>query len=138
MERSRLAIFSTVIMYFVAQAAAAQSSNETLGRESIVIQGAPTDDPNSNQTVATSFPFADAQSAESRDLWLALRVRQSVMTDKSLSTDAHNVQIIAINGTVTLKGLTQTAHEKSIVALKARKIAGKGHVVNDLDVASPK
>lgn len=39
-------------------------------------------------------------------------IRRVVMNDKSLSTYAHNVKIIAPNGKVTLKGTVHTEDEK--------------------------
>jgi osmotically-inducible protein OsmY len=57
------------------------------------------------------------------------------MADKSLSTYAHNVKIVAVNGAVTLNGVVKSAHEKSVIQAKARAVAGKGNVTNDLTIA---
>jgi osmotically-inducible protein OsmY len=42
------------------------------------------------------------------------------MADKSLSTEAKNVKIIAVNGVVTLRGPVSTLKEKSTIEAKAR------------------
>jgi hyperosmotically inducible periplasmic protein len=78
---------------------------------------------------------ADGQSNMASDVKLSQRIRKSVMADKNLSTYAHNVKIVSVNGAVTLNGVVKTAHEKSVVAMKAQAIAGKGNVTNDLTVA---
>jgi len=41
------------------------------------------------------------------------KIRKAVMDDKSLSTSAHNVKIIAQDGKVTLKGPVKTDEEKN-------------------------
>jgi hyperosmotically inducible periplasmic protein len=78
---------------------------------------------------------ADGQSNSSSDLKITQRIRKSVMADKSLSTYAHNVKIVSVNGAVTLNGVVKSAHEKSVIQAKARAVAGKGNVTNDLTVA---
>jgi hyperosmotically inducible periplasmic protein len=79
---------------------------------------------------------ADSQRNDAADLDLAKRIRRSVMDDKSLSTYGHNVKIVAVNGTVTLNGVVNTADEKASIGKKATSIAGEGHVVDQLKLAS--
>lgn len=57
------------------------------------------------------------------------------MKDKSLSTDAHNVKIVAQDGNVTLKGAVKTDAEKQAIEAKASQIAGEGKVSSELQVA---
>jgi hyperosmotically inducible protein len=78
---------------------------------------------------------ADAQTNRATDLDLTKRIRQSVMADKSLSTYAHNVKIVTINGSVTLNGVVRSQDEKGAIETKAVDIAGKGKVTNDLKIA---
>lgn len=78
---------------------------------------------------------ADKQSNNAADRELARKVRHSVYADKSLSGYAHNIKIIAQDGTVTLKGPVRTEDEKSSVEAKAKEIAGADKVVNQLTVA---
>ena len=47
---------------------------------------------------------ADQQKENAADRDLTKKIRQAVVGDKSLSTYAHNVKIVAQNGQVTLKG----------------------------------
>jgi hyperosmotically inducible protein len=90
-----------------------------------------TNQSDSSNTAASS----DTQSNAAGDLNLTSRIRKSVIADKSLSTYAHNVKIVAVNGNVTLNGVVRSDQEKSAVEMKAVAIAGKGNVVDDLKVA---
>jgi hyperosmotically inducible protein len=78
---------------------------------------------------------ADSQKNNASDLDLTKRIRKSVIADKSLSTYAHNVKIIAVNGNVTLNGVVRSDDEKNAIEMKAAAVAGKGNVVDDLKVA---
>jgi hyperosmotically inducible periplasmic protein len=78
---------------------------------------------------------ADAQKDNAGDRTITQRIRKSLVADKALSTYAHNVKIVAVNGTVTLNGVVRSEEEKSAVEAKAVSVAGQGHVVNDLKVA---
>jgi hyperosmotically inducible periplasmic protein len=79
-------------------------------------------------------PTADQQKETASDRKMTKQIRQSVVKDKSLSTAAHNVKIISVNGKVTLRGTVQSEEEKKMVADKAKAIAGAENVTNDLEV----
>ena len=64
------------------------------------------------------------------------KVRRAVVADKSLSTYAHNVKIIAQNGKVTLKGPVRSEEEKKAVEAKATEVAGDGNVTSELTIKS--
>lgn len=83
-------------------------------------------------------PTADQQKENSNDRQLAREIRHAIVKDKSLSTDAHNVKIIAQNGSVTLKGAVKSDDEKQAIESKATEIAGAGKVTNELQVAPSK
>ena len=74
---------------------------------------------------------ADRQKMNAADQDLTQRIRQSIMSDKSLSTYAHNIKIISQNGTVTLKGPVKSDDEKKIVLAKAVAVAGSADKVTD-------
>src|SRR5258705_6274153 len=69
-------------------------------------------------------PTADQQKENKGDRELARQVRQSLTKDKSLSTYAHNIKVIAQNGEVTLKGPVKSAEEKQAIEAKAAEVAG--------------
>ena len=77
---------------------------------------------------------ADRQSNAQSDLDLTAKIRRSIVDDKSLSTSAHNVKIIAQNGQVTLKGPVASEAEKNAIQQQASSIAGQPNVKNELDV----
>jgi hyperosmotically inducible periplasmic protein len=79
-------------------------------------------------------PTADQQKKNRPDRELARQIRWSIVQDKSLSTYAHNVKLIAQNGMVTLKGPVRSEEEKSAVEAKADDIAGKDKVTSELEV----
>jgi hyperosmotically inducible periplasmic protein len=76
------------------------------------------------------------QSESKADLDLTQRIRQAVVADDSLSTNAHNVKIITVNGVVTLRGPVKSAKEKANIGAKAQHIAGAKNVDNQLEIVS--
>lgn len=76
------------------------------------------------------------QSSNEADVELTRRIREAVVDDKSLSTSAHNIKIITINGIVTLRGPVASAQEKTKIAETAQKLAGTKQVENQLEVAA--
>lgn len=81
---------------------------------------------------------ADQQKENATDRDLTQKIRRALMQDKSLSTYAHNVKVVAQGGQVTLKGPVRSADEKTSVESKAVEVAGAGHVTNQLSVAPPR
>lgn len=83
---------------------------------------------------AKGEPTADQQSNSMSDVKLAAKIRRSLMRDKSLSTNGHNVKIIAQNGAVTLKGPVNNTEEKATVEHEAARVAGAHKVTSELSV----
>jgi hyperosmotically inducible periplasmic protein len=79
-------------------------------------------------------PTADQQKENQPDRELARQIRRSIVQDKSLSSYAHNVKIIAQNGMVTLKGPVRSDEEKTAVEGKAAEVAGADKVTSQLEV----
>jgi hyperosmotically inducible periplasmic protein len=77
---------------------------------------------------------ADQQKETPADRDLAKKIRQSIVSDKSLSTYAHNAKVIVRDGKVTLKGPVKSEDEKAALESKATALAGTGMVENDLTV----
>lgn len=77
---------------------------------------------------------AQSQSNAKGDRELLAAVRRSVVKDKSLSTTAHNVKIMAVNGVVTLRGPVKSDEEKAKVEALAKQVAGVTSVQNNLDI----
>jgi hyperosmotically inducible periplasmic protein len=83
-------------------------------------------------------PTAEQQKENSSDRQLTAQIRRAIVKDKSLSSTAHNIKIIAQNGAVTLKGPVKSEEEKQSIESKATEIAGSGKVNNELQVAPSK
>ena len=81
---------------------------------------------------------ADQQKENASDRELTQKIRRALMQDKTLSSYAHNVKVIAQGGQVTLKGPVRTEDEKRTVETKAAELAGAGHVINQMSVAPAK
>ncbi|HTS61320.1 MAG TPA: BON domain-containing protein [Candidatus Acidoferrales bacterium] len=83
-------------------------------------------------------PTADQAKNNPSDRETMQKIRKAVVEDKSLSTYAHNVKIIAQNGKVTLKGPVRSEEEKQSIEQKAADVAGAGNVVNEITVKPEK
>lgn len=81
---------------------------------------------------------ADQQKDNTNDRDLTQKIRRALMADKSLSSYAHNVKVVAQGGQVTLKGPVRSDAEKQSVEAKAVSVAGAGHVTNEISVAPAK
>jgi osmotically-inducible protein OsmY len=79
-------------------------------------------------------PTADQQKENRSDRDVTRDIRRSIVQDKSLSTYAHNIKIIAQNGMVTLKGPVRSEEEKSAIEAKAAEIVGKDKIMSQLEV----
>src|SRR5690349_13956463 len=80
----------------------------------------------------TKTPGDQGGSASDRDL--TARIRNAIVDDDDLSTNAHNVKIVTVDGVVTLRGPVKSASEKAAVASKAQHVAGVKRVDNQLEV----
>jgi hyperosmotically inducible periplasmic protein len=83
-------------------------------------------------------PTADQQKENTSDRQLTAQIRRAIVKDKSLSTDAHNIKVIAQGGSVTLKGAVKSDAEKQAIESKAAQIAGEGKVTSELQIAPQK
>ena len=78
-------------------------------------------------------PTSGDQSESEQDRKLSQQIRKAIVDDDSLSTSAHNVKIITIDGVVTLRGPVKNSEERTSIGAKAIKIAGAGKVKNQLE-----
>ena len=78
---------------------------------------------------------AGQQGETKQDREITQKIRRAIVTDKSLSTYAHNVKIITVGGIVTLKGPVRSEEEKKAVEEEAAEIAGKDNVKSEIGIA---
>ena len=89
------------------------------------------DNSNQNKNHANT---ADNQANAQSDRLTTQKIRKAIIADKSLSTYAHNVKIITVDGAVTLKGPVQTEDEKQKVAAEAANVVSPDKITNELTV----
>ncbi len=77
------------------------------------------------------------QSSDQQDLDKTQKIRKALVEDASLSTNAKNIKVITVNGTVTLRGPVDSAEERNKIVAKAKPIAG-GQLKNELEIQSSK
>jgi len=78
---------------------------------------------------------ADQQKMNATDRDITAKIRRSIMTDKSLSTYAHNIKIISQDGIVTLKGPVRSDDEvKSIISMATDVTGTTDKVINQMSV----
>jgi len=74
------------------------------------------------------------QSENESDRTITQNIRQALMTDDSLSTDAKNIKVITINGLVTLRGPVNSDREKNEIGRKVKNISGVRNIDNQLEI----
>jgi hyperosmotically inducible periplasmic protein len=77
---------------------------------------------------------ASSTTGNKADRELTQQIRKAIVSDKSLSSQAHNVKILTKDGAVTLKGQVKTDDEKKSIEDKASSVAGTGKVTSELTV----
>ena len=77
------------------------------------------------------------QPNDKADIKLAAAVRRVIVKDTSLSTSAHNVKLVAAQGSVTLRGPVKNADEKAKVEADVKAVSGVSSVDNQLDAKTP-
>jgi hyperosmotically inducible periplasmic protein len=91
--------------------------------------------PDNSKQNKSQQPTADNQThGATSDRQTTAQIRKAIMADKSLSTYAHNVKVITVNGAVTLKGPVSSDDEKQKVASAAASVVSADKVTNDLTV----
>jgi osmotically-inducible protein OsmY len=76
----------------------------------------------------------DQSKGSDADVQVTRHIRQDLVNDDSLSTNAKNVKIITLGGVVTLRGPVASSAEKAKIATAAKNVAGVKRVDNQLEV----
>lgn len=74
------------------------------------------------------------QSESEADRTITQKIRQAIVADSGLSTNAKNIKIITINGLVTLRGPVASPQEKDAILRKVSEVHGVLKVDNQLEV----
>lgn len=102
------------------------------GASRLAAQQTPPSQPGS----AATAPNADRARSDPADRRLMQQIRRSITSDRSLSTYAHNIKIIARDGKVTLRGPVRTEQEREAVVRKAADAAGADNVTDQLTIGT--
>ena len=138
----KLALCSGLFAFFLVSSdsfvklAYSNTHSETTANTNTSDEVAPDSSKVNKRDRSTEEVSADNQSNSKADLEITRAIRQSVMKDSNLSTYVHNVKIITQDGKVTLKGPVRSEQEKSIIAQKAKMVAGPKNVQDQLEVAN--
>jgi len=89
---------------------------------------------NSKQNKDQKALTADNQSNTKADRETTAKIRKDIMADKGLSTYAHNLKIVTVNGAVTLKGPVKSEDEKSKIAQIAATTVSTDKISNEITV----
>ena len=76
------------------------------------------------------------QAENEADRVITQTIRQNIVADSSLSTNAKNVKIITVDGTVTLRGPVKSEKEKADIVARAQQVAGVKRVDNQLEITN--
>jgi hyperosmotically inducible periplasmic protein len=79
----------------------------------------------------------DQAKGSDQDVEMTRAVRKAIVADENLSTDAHNVKIVTLQGVVTLRGPVKSEAEKTRVAALAAQAAGSADKVKNLVQVAP-
>jgi osmotically-inducible protein OsmY len=74
------------------------------------------------------------QSESESDRKITQKIRQAVVGDDALSTNAKNIKIITIDGIVTLRGPVNNDSEKQSIDMKAKSVQGVKRVDNLIEI----
>lgn len=74
------------------------------------------------------------QSESEADRTITQKIRQAIMSDRALSTNAKNIKIITIKGIVTLRGPVASPQEKDAIARKVSDVQGVVKVDNQIEI----
>jgi len=100
----------------------------------LLAQSSSTQAPDNSAQNKNHVETADNQASSKDDRQITAKVRKVIVSEKDLSTYAHNVKVITVHGEVTLKGPVQTEDEKQKIASLASTVVSADKIVNDLTV----
>lgn len=88
---------------------------------------------NAHDTAGSDLTPLD-QSNDEADVELTRAIRERLVDDDTLGTNARNVKVITVDGVVTLRGPVENANERARITAIATEAAGLEHVRNELQI----
>jgi hyperosmotically inducible protein len=123
----RKALAASLVLLFACSSFAAPAEN----KEAVDVDNTKM---NQRDAEGTTLTADDQARGSTQDVELTRKVRQELVNDKSLSTDARNVKIITLDGVVTLRGPVETSAEKAKLNSLTKKVSGVKKVDNQTEV----
>lgn len=114
-------------------ASSAKSSSVSSVMKGAVTKDADNTDLNDRDKSGNTLTPQKQTNSES-DLKVLAGVRSAIVDDENLSTSAHNIKVMVVNGAVTLRGPVKTTNEKTRIEELARKVVGVVSIDNRLDI----
>lgn len=74
------------------------------------------------------------QSESEADRAITQKIRQALISDDALTTNAKNIKIMTINGVVTIRGPVANVQEREVIARKVSEVQGVLKLDNQLEV----
>lgn len=124
---------AVVLCSATAMAADGISHSSSSAMKGAVTKDADNTDLNTRDKNGTTLTPQNQLNSES-DLQVLAAVRSAIVDDENLSTSAHNVKVMVVKGTVTLRGPVKNTNEKVRIEELARKVAGVVSIDNQLDI----
>jgi osmotically-inducible protein OsmY len=130
----KTAALSLVLMFLIVGCSKDNQSKNDQPTKSAAVDGDNTGRNVRDRNDLTKTPTD--QSENEADRAITQSIRQNIMADSSLSTNAKNVKVITVDGTVTLRGPVKSEKEKADIVAKAQQIAGVKRVEDQLEITN--
>lgn len=127
-------IFTLVLLASTAMAQTQTPSATVSPSATATATASQTVKPDNTRKNAKEDLTAEQQGGSAADREMTKNIRRGLMKNDSLSSMAKNIKIITIEGKVTLRGPVHSEQEKAMAGSIAEKAAGKGKVMNQLEV----
>lgn len=85
----------------------------------------------------TTLTPLDQSEGSEEDVEMTRRIREALVEDDTLSTNAQNIKIVTLNGKTTLRGPVENVNERERILSTASRIVGTTNVKNELEVTTP-
>lgn len=137
--KKKIVYFSLLSLALVGcdQADKKSTPHQTYGEISYEADSYDADNTGRNDVEGAKTPFDQSENDVDRNI--TKKIRQTIVSDDNLSTNAKNVKIITEKkGFVTLRGAVNNEHEKELIASKAQDVPGVVHVENQIEIIKNK
>jgi hyperosmotically inducible periplasmic protein len=89
---------------------------------------------NEKDAKSNTLTPVDQMRGNKSDVEYTRQIRKLIVNDPSLSTMAHNIKIITLNGVATLRGPVESFVEREKIAALAKQVVSDGQLRNQIEV----